>query len=160
MAGSPLRRAAYDCWRSCTIVATAPVELKTHQATQAAFDACDEGGDQSSNRLFVGEFDPRDKLAETPCASDSELRAKLKYVHHESRMEDRSPDSRDDFGSDLVAMTFTSTGRSHDRARHRDHSPALVAPRRIRLARSALIVCRNAADFSEWLMPEDLKWHP
>ena len=28
---------------------------------------------------------------------------------------------------------------------------------RIRLARWALFVCRTAADFSEWIMPEDLK---
>jgi hypothetical protein len=28
---------------------------------------------------------------------------------------------------------------------------------RIRLARWALFVCRNAADFSEWVMPDDLR---
>jgi hypothetical protein len=84
-----------------------------HRAAQAAYDACDEDDDESSNRLFVEEFDARDNLAETPCTSDSELHAKLKYLLDlESRMEGRRPDNRDDFGSVLVAIDIHFNGEA------------------------------------------------
>jgi hypothetical protein len=82
-----------------------------HKAAQAAYDACDEDDDEGHDRLYVEEFDARDDLAEAPCASDSELHAKLKYLLDlESRLEGRRPDNRDDFGSVLVAIDIHFNG--------------------------------------------------
>jgi hypothetical protein len=85
--------------------------IERHKAAQAAYDACDGDDDETSNRLFLEEFDARNALAETPCASVSELLAKLKYLlEHESRVEGRRPDERDDFGSILVAIDIHLNG--------------------------------------------------